>query len=290
MNYKRIIKFIITTVLFYLLLVFNIFHIGEKLLPTTKDYLENDVQEEIENTGHASANDNLTSLCETSTLCDKITFNGKYTTTNKYLYTKAIGDIVTFIDDNTTQEKKIEDTISNITINNQNGTRRWYATRDSIILNLWSVKSKKEFAELSSHEMGHITDLWYIQWTSSKKDKNFTEFGKIVFEINDSSLLFYKFSRSKETIRKAEAKKKDFCSWYGMTDPFEDFAECFNLYTNHNSFFKKIAKTNTILKKKYNFIAAIVDGQYMNANSQDTNILANNISRRPRDTTKLISN
>lgn len=124
MNYKRIIKFIITTLLFYLLLVFNVFHIGEKLLPTTKDYLENDVQEEIENTGHASANDNLTSLCETSTLCDKITFNGKYTTTNKYLYTKAIGDIVTFIDDNTTQEKKIEDTISNITINNQNGTRR----------------------------------------------------------------------------------------------------------------------------------------------------------------------
>jgi len=75
-----------------------------------------------------------------------------------------------------------------------------------------------------------------------------------------------------------------------MTDPFEDFAECFNLYTNHNSFFKKIAKTNTILKKKYNFIAAIVDGQYMNTNSQDTNILANNISRRPRDTTKLSSN
>jgi len=124
MNYKRIIKFIITTLLFYLLLVSNIFHIGEKLLPTTKDYLENDREEEIENTEHASANENLTSLCQTNTLCDKITFNGKYTTTNKYLYTKAIVDIVTFIDDNTTQEKNIEDTISNITINNQNGTRR----------------------------------------------------------------------------------------------------------------------------------------------------------------------
>lgn len=121
---KQIIKCILLTALFYLLLVFNVFHIGEKLLPTTKDYLENAREETKENTGHASASDNLTSLCETNTICNKITFNGKYTTTNKYLYTKAITDIIGFIDDNTTQEKNIEDTINNITINNQNGTRR----------------------------------------------------------------------------------------------------------------------------------------------------------------------
>jgi hypothetical protein len=65
-------------------------------------------------------------------------------------------------------------------------------------------------------------------------------------------------SRDKENIRKATAKKKDFCSGYGMTDPFEDFAECFNLYLNHNILFREITKNNTILKKKYNFIAALV--------------------------------
>jgi hypothetical protein len=40
-----------------------------------------------------------------------------------------------------------------------------------------------------------------------------------------------------------------------MYDPFEDFAECFNTYLNHNSFFKQIAKKNSSLEKKYNFIA-----------------------------------
>ena len=296
MNYKQVIKFIITTIIFYLLLVYNVFHIGEKLLPTAKDYLQSDTQQETtwnqlqQITWHTSANDDLTALCETSTICDKISFNGKYTIVNKYFYTKTIADIVAFIDNNSTQDKKIEDTITNITINNQNGTRRWYATRDSIVLNLWSVQSKKEFAELSTHEMGHITDLWYIQWTSWQKDKNFTEFDKVVFSVDDISLSFYKFSWKKETIRKSEAKKKDFCSWYGMSDPFEDFAECFNLYTNHNSFFRKIAENNSTLKKKYNYIAAIVDGEYISKNSQDISLLENNITRRPRDTTKLTSN
>lgn len=109
----------------------------------------------------------------------------------------------------------------------------------------------------------------------------------MVFAIDDLSLIFYKLSRDKETIRKAEAKKKDFCSGYGMSDPFEDFAECFNLYVHHNSFFKTIAKNNTILKQKYNMIAALFDGKYLNTSSQDLQLIKNDPTRRPRDTTKL---
>jgi hypothetical protein len=75
-----------------------------------------------------------------------------------------------------------------------------------------------------------------------------------------------------------------------MTDPFEDFAECFNLYTNHNSFFKQAAKTNIILKKKYNLIASIFAGKYISANSQDLTLIKTNTTRRPRDTTKLSAN
>jgi len=105
--------------------------------------------------------------------------------------------------------------------------------------------------------------------------------------MDDLSLVFYKISRDQESIRKAEAKKKDFCSGYGMSDPFEDFAECFNLYTNHNSFFRQIAKTNTVLKKKYNLIASIFDGQYINSNNQELTLIKTNTTRRPRDTTKL---
>lgn len=299
-----LLKFVIITILWYLLLQFNIFHIGDLLVPSSKDYVEittpqnnteneTDNREEtissIEQTGHFAANNGtkLENLCNRIEICDKIDFKGNFNDTEKYNYTKTINTIVQFIDENSQENKKIKEVISTIEISKESGNRRWFAKRDSIVFNVGLVKSAKEFGELSCHEMWHITDLWYIQWSSSKKDRNFTEFGKIVFAINDPSLVFYRLSRDKETIRKAEAKKKDFCSGYGMSDPFEDFAECFNMYINHNTLFKEIAKTNSILKKKYNIIAAIFDGQYINANNQDLSLIKTNITRRPRDTTKL---
>lgn len=138
--------------------------------------------------------------------------------------------------------------------------------------------------------MGHVTDLGYIQGSSRKKDRSYTEFGQSVFAIDDISLTFYKFSRQNETIRKAEAKKKDFCSGYGMSDPFEDFSECFNLYLNHNILFREIAKSNSILKKKYNFIAALVDGKYIASQSKELDLVKASSTRRPRDTTKISIN
>ena len=51
MNRKTILKFIVATIIFYLVLAFNVFHIGEKLTPekteTIKNYLKEDVK--IEN-------------------------------------------------------------------------------------------------------------------------------------------------------------------------------------------------------------------------------------------------
>jgi hypothetical protein len=40
-----------------------------------------------------------------------------------------------------------------------------------------------------------------------------------------------------------------------MSDPFEDFAECHNMYLNHNDIFKAWAQKNEIMKQKYNFLA-----------------------------------
>lgn len=296
------IKFIILAAIFYAILAFNVFHLWEKLIPSTKDYLnvniptgEQNLEEkyfEIDtNTqtahGAATIETNLSIICDKINICDKLDFKGTFSTIEKYNYTKMIGKIVQFIDDNGTQDKNIKQVITDIKINKDEGSRRGYATRDSIVFNLWSVQSNKEFIELTTHEMGHIIDLWYIQWSWFKKDKNYTEFGKAVFAINDLSLSFYKISRDKETIRKAEAKKKNFCSGYGMSDPFEDFSECFNLYINHNIFFREIAKTDTILKKKYNFIAGIFNGNYISSNTKDLILIKNNTIRRPRDTTKL---
>ena len=306
MNIKNIIKFIILVIIFYALLALNVFHIGEKIAPTSKDYLKEVMPENInmedeffDNTAlppwsswhfAAKANryeDMLKSICKSVNICDKIGFIGNYSLYEKYNYTKAITTLVNFIDTHWVQKTPIKEVINKIDIKKETGNRRWFATRDTIIINLWSVKSKKEFGELLTHEMGHIADLGYLQGSSKKKDKNYTEFGKSVFAINDLSLTFYKLSRQNETIRKATAKKKDFCSGYGMSDPFEDFSECFNLYLNHNILFREIAKNNSILKKKYNFIAALVGGKYIASQSKELNLVKTSSTRRPRDTTKI---
>lgn len=126
-----------------------------------------------------------------------------------------------------------------------------------------------------------------MQGNNSSKNKSFTEFNKAVFPIDDPSLLFYKLSRTSEDIRTKDASKKNFCSGYGMTNPFEDFAECFNLYINNQSFFKFIATKDKILAKKYNFIASLLQGKYREKNTQAIALLKENTARRPRDTTKL---
>jgi hypothetical protein len=40
-----------------------------------------------------------------------------------------------------------------------------------------------------------------------------------------------------------------------MTDPFEDFAECHNLYLNHHDYFRKLAMNNSTVKSKYNYFS-----------------------------------
>ncbi len=144
-------KFIIATIVFYLLLAFNVFHIGEKLVPTAKDYLESDeVHQDLEQgyietgidtangTGHFAGDSatNLANLCESIAICDKIDFQGTFTDTEKYIYTRIISTLVQFIDENGTEDKQMEDVIDKIEVNKGNGTRRGYATRDTIIFNL----------------------------------------------------------------------------------------------------------------------------------------------------------
>jgi hypothetical protein len=129
-----------------------------------------------------------------------------------------------------------------------------------------------------------------LQGRDKNKDQNFTEFGRKVFGRDDISLLFYAVSRESEFIRKAESAKKDFCSGYGMSDPFEDFAECLNLYLNHNQLFRLMARKNTIMGKKYNKIASLFDGIYINQKKSDAMFVQNNTNRRPRDTTRIVKN
>jgi hypothetical protein len=44
-----IVKFIILVTIFYAILAFNVFHIGEKMVPSSKDYLTEDIPTEDSN-------------------------------------------------------------------------------------------------------------------------------------------------------------------------------------------------------------------------------------------------
>ncbi len=180
------------------------------------------------------------------------------------------------------------DALDRIQIHQTWGTRRWGATRNTIVLYTEHMRSYAEFFEVLTHEVWHIVDLGVLQWTNNQVDQNYTEFGRAVFYTDDISLEYYRLSRSNERTRLSWSQPQDFCSWYGMTNPFEDFAECFNLYMNHHTYFRHIAKQNTILAQKYNFLAAILNDAYLFSAPSDMQRLSSRTDNwRPRDTTRM---
>lgn len=151
----------------------------------------------------------------------------------------------------------LDKVLSHITIKDTPEKKRWYSNHNSIVLNINNL-SPHEFIEVLTHEIGHSIDLGAIIGQSASYNEQFTEFNKKIFRSDDLSLLYYAFSRDSESRRKSD-NNKDFCTNYGMTNPFEDFAECFNLYINHNNYFMIIKKDNTTLQKKYAFIQHTID-------------------------------
>lgn len=298
--FSDIIKFLIATSI----LLLGFLRKGEKVGETQEniffqDYLsktyseEPVIEEETKETNnweniveetHKSAPPITDKCSQQDPLCQKIETQEEE---NIIPYKNKVHASTYFINENQVINKKIVDTIKKITIKDDDSQKRWYATRDTIVLNIWPVNDLKEFQNLSIHELWHIFDLWVIQWRSKNKSQLFTEFNRAVFSVDDPSILFYKISRESEKVRKKTATKKDFCSGYGMTNPFEDFAECFNLYINNQSFFKFIASKNRNLAQKYNFIATLLQGQYIEKNIKAISLVKEDTNRRPWDTTKL---
>ncbi len=220
-------------------------------------------------------------------MCSKIKFEWDFDYKDKYMYLATSIYILNNIENNIQFGKTIKSQLDSIKINNEFWNRRGYATWDDVVINLWFVKSYTEFFELLTHEMWHIVDLWMVRWFKNQKSSIYTEFGKSVFELDDPSIVYYKISWQSEKVRKADAVREDFCSGYGMTDPFEDFAECHNWYLNHNAIFKELAKNNEQLKKKYNFFANLYNWNYWFNATLDLKKIEYNKSWRPWDTTTM---
>lgn len=83
--------------------------------------------------------------------------------------------------------------------------------------------------------------------------------------------------------------KEDFCSLYSMTNMFEDFAECALMFENHNAYFKALAQTNRVMKKKFMWFANLYANGYIFANPKKALEAKKGINVRVRDMTKVTS-
>lgn len=235
---------------------------------------------------------NRDQLCsQYKTLCGKITFKGFYDADiqRTYGYGKIIMQTILQMDSYLKSSQKVQDVLENITVSNGSDKKRGYATATRIRINLWYIKNEDEFRNIIAHELGHIVDLAAVQGKSTTTDASFTEFGVAKFSTDDPSLLYYKLSRKSEKEKNSDAKPEDFCSWYGMTNPFEDFAECVNLYVYHKAFFSYMAQRNPIIKQKYQYVDTIL-GWYSENNNLPLVRRIRTFSlfdRRPWDTTRI---
>lgn len=237
-------------------------------IPTTMiqvDYLKEEQKEK--NTEHPSPTIELISspldrLCSgQETFCKKVIYTWGVNLDDKMRYTSEYLSIIWFIEKHLMKGIPVSVALKSYIINWEPGKRRWGATAERIRINLASLGAPEEYWGVSSHEFWHVVDLWALRGLSKYKDQNYTEFGKVKFSVDDSSLEYYRLSWDSESIRKETSEEKDFCSRYGMTNPFEDFAECHNLYLNNRQLFKTMTNESWVLRQKYLFLANLFDNQ-----------------------------
>ncbi len=290
-QFWNVVKVLGVAIAVYLALTIKIWLTWETDEVSQFDYLETESQSDDELANLDEIEDHWTSsvffnLCSKyKNICEKISRAWNFTDKDKSTKFAYVTYLLKKLDTNITRGNTPSKALLAMLINEKNWARRWSANWTTVTINLWWMKYDNEFFQVISHEMWHIVDLWWLQWTSNQKSQNFTEFNKLVFSLDDPSLEYYKYSRASETVRKSWMTKEDFCSWYGMSDPFEDFAECHNLYLNHHDYFRQLAMNNPTVKNKYNFMSNLYGWKYINDSEAKYEDWTN--SYRVWDTTKI---
>jgi hypothetical protein len=289
-QFRNVMKVLGVAIAVYLALTIKIWITWETDEVTQFDYLENETKSEeivgFDETNSHWAGSAFAKLCSRyKSICNKVSRAGTFTEEDKTLKLAYVAYLLKKLDESISRWKNPSQALLSMVINNGKWARRGNANRDTITINLWWMSYDSEFFQVISHEMWHIVDLGWLQWTSKKKSQNFTEFNKAVFAIDDPSLDYYKYSRNSETVRKNWMTREDFCSWYGMSDPFEDFAECHNLYLNHHDYFRKLAMNNSTVKSKYNYFSNLYGWKYIN--NSEARYETRESSYRVWDTTKI---
>lgn len=275
-------KLIGASILFFLALVIGVKEAGEPSTMLQVDYFSEEIKPDHPSPSASPQNDPFSSLCQKNqTFCEKIIRTGTLTQSEKRSYANQYFQIANFLEENLMQGDPLHSVFKTLIINGETGKRRGGATRKRITINLSSMGDPTEFRGVLTHEFGHIVDLGVLNGISKTKNGNYTEFGKVKFAIDDPSLEYYRYSWDSENIRSQSANKKDFCSGYGMTNPFEDFAECHNLFLNNRQLFRTMASETPVMKNKYNFFANLFDNAILKDNAYQLPYK----ERRPRDTT-----
>lgn len=294
-QFRNIVKIFGVAIAVYLALTVKTWIVWEKDQIIQFDYLEKersiisevvDDFDSIDDSEHGT-NSVFSKLCtKYQNVCQKITRSWTFNDEDKSIKFAYVTYLLKTLDKNIKHWEDPSNALKKMVINEDKWNRRGSASWSTVTINVWWMSYDNEFFQVISHEMGHIVDLWWLQWVSKKKSAIYTEFNKEVFSVDDPSLEYYKYSRVSEKIRKSDMTKEDFCSGYGMSDPFEDFAECHNLYLNHHDYFHKIALANDTVKNKYNYFSNLYGWKYIN--DSEAKYEQRDNSYRARDTTKLI--
>lgn len=109
-----------------------------------------------------------------------------------------------------------------------------------------------DFFRVLVHEFGHIFDLYREVGSGTKSDFYDGEYR--LFE-EDPSVTFYRYSW-KNTFERI-ADEKTFASFYGTTDPFEDFAEAYALFILQQPSFSVWIKKDALLIKKFQYLKTV---------------------------------
>jgi len=171
-------------------------------------------------------------------------------------------------------------TVRNLILDYNPKAHRGLGGKSLIILRAIDMDKEELFGVLI-HEIGHSTDLGYLKEVKRNKISEFKDNKKPIYT-TDPSLKFYRISWKNEKTLKKDSDNLDFVSGYGLSDPFEDFAECYVYYVLHNKDFKSKTQTSQQLLKKYNFMKEVVfDGQEFDTG----NYLTKGLKKRPWDIT-----
>lgn len=144
------------------------------------------------------------------------------------------------------------DALTDLTLTLKNEGKRGLAGNGVMILRCNGV-SDSDLVAVFLHEMGHIVDGSYLIGNFDSGKSEFIDLGNPVLN-NDKSVEYYQLSWENNYKLKPAVIDNDFCSDYGKTDPYEDFAECYIYYILHGEEFRKASEENVLLKAKYEFL------------------------------------